>query len=196
MSTAFVQEPADDLLPAMLALDWIERDPVPRLICSDGLIIAWTNPAAREALAGGGDLELRDGQLATCDRARQGELCAFAKACDEVLGTLVLPRHGDDGYLLMRGRRIGAGGGYIGLTFFTAGPDFHALYADLERAFGLTPAEHRVLLRMIEGQTAEAIADALHLSIETVRSHIRNLYTKMGVASREAMFARVAPFRL
>lgn len=191
-----VQKPVDDLLPAMLALDWIERDPVARLICSDELIIAWTNPAARAALARGGDLEQRDGHLATCDRAQQNELCAFAKGCDQVLATLVLPRHGDDGYLLMRGRRIGPGDGHIGLTFFTTGPDFRALHADLERAFGLTPAEHRVLLRMIEGLNADAIADAMDLSIETVRSHIRNLYTKMGVASREAMFARVAPFRL
>lgn len=196
MSTAPAPESANDLPPAMLALDWMERDPVPRLICSSGLIVAWANSAARAALAEGGDLELRDGHLATCDRARQNELCAFARSCDQVLATLVLPRQDDRGYLLMRGRRIGAGGDHIGLTFFTTGPDFRALHADLERAFGLTPAEHRVLLRMIEGLNAEAIADALDLSIETVRSHIRNLYTKMGVASREAMFARVAPFRL
>ncbi len=184
---------------AALALAWMETEAQARLICTTGLALVWANRAARAAFADGGELDLKDGAIATRDRAHQAEFCAFVKACGDGLSTLALPARDGDGHLLLRGRAIaadGAGGRRVGLTFLHSGGAFRALYADIDRAFQLTPAEHRILLRLIEGLSAEGIAAALDLSVETVRSHIRHIYNKMGVASREAMFAKVRPFRL
>ena len=184
---------------ARLALAWLEGDDQPRLICTDELAGVWANAAARAALAPGGDLELKDGQLALHERAQQAELCAFVKNCDGQLATLALRARDGDGHLLLRARCIAedtAEGRRVGLAFLRGGAAYQPHYADLDRAFQLTPAEHRILLRMADGMNAEAIAEVKNLSIETVRSHIRSLYNKMGVASREAMFARIRPFRL
>ena len=37
---------------------------------------------------------------------------------------------------------------------------------------------------LTKGYSNKEIADYLHLSIETVRSHLKNIYTKMHVRSR------------
>lgn len=183
-----------------LALDWLALDPQPRLICMRGLVLVWANAAAQQELMDG-EIALQEGAIVTRERAHQAALEAFVHGCDGHLSTLALPCTDGEGHLLLRGRRIEAMGGedkgdHVGLAFLRSGARFKAAYADLERAFQLTPAEYRVLSRLIEGLTAEGITMAMGLSVETVRSHIRHIYAKMNVASREAMFARIQPFRL
>jgi DNA-binding NarL/FixJ family response regulator len=49
----------------------------------------------------------------------------------------------------------------------------------------LTPREWEVLDLLCEGKTTAEIADTLVVSLETVRSHIKNILRKLGVSSRE-----------
>ena len=55
----------------------------------------------------------------------------------------------------------------------------------------MTTAESRVASMMISGATAEEIARALNISVETVRSHIKHIYAKTGVSSREALLSKL-----
>jgi DNA-binding NarL/FixJ family response regulator len=48
----------------------------------------------------------------------------------------------------------------------------------------LTPREADVLELLQEGRTNAQIAHALSIGVETVRTHARNIYRKLGVASR------------
>jgi PAS domain S-box-containing protein len=48
----------------------------------------------------------------------------------------------------------------------------------------LTPRQAEVLALLERGRTTKQIADELHLSVETVRNHIRRLLKNMGVHSR------------
>lgn len=66
--------------------------------------------------------------------------------------------------------------------------------AELETAFGVTPAEHRTLVLMMQGSSVTEIAAELEKSVLTVRTHVKRLYAKLGVQSREQMFARVGPY--
>jgi DNA-binding CsgD family transcriptional regulator len=50
--------------------------------------------------------------------------------------------------------------------------------------FGLTPAETTVLDLLAEGLSNRSIAARLHVSIETVRTHVRRVLGKLGVGSR------------
>lgn len=51
--------------------------------------------------------------------------------------------------------------------------------------FGLTPREQRVLGLLAEGGTNRDIAEQLGIAPETVKSHVRNLMTKLGAADRQ-----------
>ena len=59
---------------------------------------------------------------------------------------------------------------------------------------GLTPAETRVLAHLACGLRNSEIAGRLFISVETVRTHVRRILSKLGVASRTqaALLAREA----
>lgn len=48
----------------------------------------------------------------------------------------------------------------------------------------LTPAERRVVARLLKGRTAKETADDLGVATGTVRRHVQNIYGKLGVSNR------------
>jgi two-component system, NarL family, response regulator LiaR len=50
--------------------------------------------------------------------------------------------------------------------------------------FDLTPREHEVLALLVEGMTNDQIAARLTVSPSTIKSHISNVLSKLGVSSR------------
>lgn len=51
----------------------------------------------------------------------------------------------------------------------------------------LTPREADVLEHLRQGRSNAQIANELHVSVETVRTHRRNIYRKLGVTSRREL---------
>jgi DNA-binding CsgD family transcriptional regulator len=62
--------------------------------------------------------------------------------------------------------------------------------ADRLAELGLTPRELEVLRWVAPGKTNAEIAVLLYISPETVRRHIRNVFSKLGVRTRTAAVAR------
>jgi LuxR family transcriptional regulator, maltose regulon positive regulatory protein len=60
----------------------------------------------------------------------------------------------------------------------------------------LTEAELRVLGKLAEGLSYADIAEELYLSLNTVKTHLRRSYMKLGVTSRSAAINRAASLRL
>lgn len=180
------------------ALAWLAEDPVCRLLIKENLRVLWSNEAARQFFALETDLELRDGLLVTRNRSHQNGLNLFMAGVGEKLQTHCIPCEDRDGHVLLRGRQISTPNGirFVGIAFHRSGRNFVARYADLREAFQLTLSEHRVVRQMLDGLTADEISLAQGLSIETVRSHIRNIYTKVGVRSRERLFARLHAYQV
>jgi len=84
---------------------------------------------------------------------------------DELVGAIVL---------------VGSGGSYVDprLSGILLPPRSAA------RAPGLSPREREVVQLMAEGFTAEAVGARLGVSIETVRTHVRNAVRKLGARNR------------
>jgi DNA-binding NarL/FixJ family response regulator len=57
----------------------------------------------------------------------------------------------------------------------------------------LTPREADVLEHLRQGRSNAEIALALHISIETVRTHRRNIYRKLGVRTRRELAGMQSP---
>ena len=61
----------------------------------------------------------------------------------------------------------------------------------LTRTFGLTDAEAEVVAMLQDGQRPEQIAEARNTSTQTVRSQIKNVYSKTGVRSQIELLSRL-----
>jgi DNA-binding NarL/FixJ family response regulator len=60
-----------------------------------------------------------------------------------------------------------------------------------DRLDALTPREHEVLTLMAEGRTNRAIADFLFISEGAVEKHIKNIFSKLGLAPTDTGHRRV-----
>ena len=55
----------------------------------------------------------------------------------------------------------------------------------------LTPREREVLVELAAGHSSSYIAELLFISSNTARSHMKNIYKKLGVHSREELLTRI-----
>jgi DNA-binding NarL/FixJ family response regulator len=80
----------------------------------------------------------------------------------------------------------------------TAASDPVDQFQHLPEADILTAREAEVLQLLQEGMTNAQIAHALSIGLETVRTHARNIYRKLGVSTRRdlARFTRNPPARI
>jgi len=94
---------------------------------------------------------------------------------------------------LFRARIDGSGEPYVLARFESATAGELSATA---RRFGLSPAEVVVLEALLDGKSNREIAGRLHLSIDTVRSHLRHIYSKLDVHTRaQAIVVTAAALR-
>lgn len=153
-----------------------------------------------------------DGVLATNLLARQStdlHVLVLARSDDDLLGLQVL-RAGASGFLrkdvapaaLARAVR-GLRAGEAAISRTLARKVIDRLRSSPERGSGLRPVhstlttrEWQVLDLMCDGASTTDIADALVLTPDTVRTHIKHILAKLGVHTREDAIAAAAGLRL
>ena len=83
-------------------------------------------------------------------------------------------------------RRIQAGERVVDPAFLAAASDGQPRPAHYER---LTPREVSIVSAIAQGFSNQEIADEMHLSINSVKSYIRNAYRKLGLTRRSQAVA-------
>ena len=111
---------------------------------------------------------------------------------DEILFQAL--QSGADGYLLkrtkpadLRAALLDVMGGGAPMTSEIARhvvASFRRKAGAVDPAHAISAREEEILVLLTKGYSNKEIADVLHLSVETVRSHLKNIYTKMHVRSR------------
>lgn len=65
------------------------------------------------------------------------------------------------------------------------------IYEQLSNKYGLTPRELATVKLLLGGQTVSGIASELYIARNTVKVHLRNIYKKMNVHSREELMVLI-----
>lgn len=63
--------------------------------------------------------------------------------------------------------------------------------AEFLSQYGITERERELILKVMQGKSNADIARELFISLPTVKTHLHNIYTKLGVDSRYGLLAKV-----
>lgn len=77
--------------------------------------------------------------------------------------------------------KMTAGGGIV---FVGTHEEFDRKCQDLASLYGLTQREQEIMHLLMLGNSTEAVADKLGISLNTVRTHSKNLYRKLGIHAK------------
>ena len=180
---------------APLIAAFVERLDEAHIIVDATLTIFWCNRAGQIELERATVVVERNGQLIMVDPDCNVELTGLIHNCRG--NTRFHCFRCDGGHVLFRSTEIhrDSGGSYFALNIIHT-PSFQTVYDGLAEAFCLTKREDEILQYLAKAIRPDQIAKLMGLRLATVRSHIRNLYDKLGVTSRDAMFVKIAPFRV
>jgi DNA-binding NarL/FixJ family response regulator len=116
-------------------------------------------------------------------------LASFLRRAEPGEGSNVVTVPSPAGWITLHGSRESAAPGRIAIVVERAsGLQSATLRLELE---GVTPREREVATLLARGLSNAEIADALVLSPHTVQDHVKSIYEKVGVGSRQELVARV-----
>lgn len=190
--------PSASPVSPQLFSDWLLPSDKPMLIVRSDMTIRWTNLAAQKILEGGKVLAQRYGKLMSPLIDVRGDIQSGLERDD---ATIIAVRSPDDAlaiHCVLRVRVVADSDGTIFYGIQIGDP--RSLSDDwlnaIEHLFRLTRRQRDVLGLLVSGVAAETLADELDITVDTARTHIRTIYQKLGVKSREELFAKVRPFYL
>jgi DNA-binding CsgD family transcriptional regulator len=162
----------------------------PGLIVVDaGNEVEMVTPPARPLLAslGAEEVEPGHGGLPSGIQA----LASFVRGQDAPApeGGNVVTVPGRDGWVTLHASKLDSGGDRVAIVIEVAGGP-RAATVRLE-AHGATAREREVATLIARGLGNSEIAEALVLSPHTVQDHVKSLFEKLGVTSRQEFVARV-----
>ena len=70
------------------------------------------------------------------------------------------------------------------VNFFNQRPEVTRFFGSEQTSTSLTSREHDILSAMVDGKSYKLIADHLGISVDTVRTHIKNIYRKLQVHNK------------
>ncbi len=169
------------------------------LVLSAGGRVLFANRQAKAMLEKGRPVRLMDGCLHGKDRAASEELKraieSISRSGEEVedqelcLAQSTAGQEGAIGYLRLL-PSVTAGEPVMALFITETGQTNQYGIDALAEAYGLSKAETRILKNLIEAQSPAEVATRLHISVSTVKSHIRKIFHKTNT-SRQAELLRL-----
>lgn len=180
-------------------IDWFRSRLRPLLLLNvSDLGLMACNDAGGELLRDGSDLRIQHDCLAFADPATGERFRSHLDLCPDEVSPWLLRQRDRERYLILEIDRLPTRSDRAAImvaVHFSDGEGGHR-WCDFGVVFGLTPAEERIARMLTGGENVEEIAAALLITIETARTHIRRIYNKVGVGSREQLSAILLPFRL
>jgi DNA-binding CsgD family transcriptional regulator len=176
-------------------LQFLLADSGARVITDANRRILWATSAATLLASGGSCINITDGELAGRTRHSDALLRSmFEDSHNAAPGTVVRliasePSRRPELFVQAQSHAL-PGEACTLLTIRDLARELREI-PDLVRLYGLTRTEQQVVAMMVRGQSVTEIAEQLHKSVLTVRTHVKRAYGKLGVGSKEQLFATV-----
>jgi DNA-binding CsgD family transcriptional regulator len=179
--------PAVDALPALAG--WINLERRARLIVTPAGDVLWISTAARALIDASSPLHIQG----SCLTGKTPQISDRLRALLVSVGPAAPCWMLEEIDAVIWAQQIETAGPVrIGLTIRPMGEELQV--SALAEARELTAAEARVVGMMLGGAETGRIAQALDISVETLRTHVKHVYRKLGVKSRGELFATALQF--
>lgn len=204
---------ADDLVRALQTL--IDHDANAVMLTTDDAVPIYRNPAADRLLVGQVGLRLHGTRLVTVNPADQRPLqevisqvsqneSGHASVTPRVVTLACVPPMPPIVVVVRTAgqvfrRQTGGRRGLILMTFRSSHVVHDPVSCPFTRQYALTTAQAKVNAQVFEGHSLPAIATSLHISENTVRSHLKeifhktNTHSQMGLVHLHARSCSVQP---
>lgn len=167
---------------------WLDDENKARMLVTSDLAVRWMSTKA-QILVETGIIRIREGHL--CPRSAMvsnllqnctmdSYNCAISMDCQQ------------RAWVVWAKRLCGPPISLIGLIFNP--PRASSRFEALVDTHTLTPTEGRVVEMLLNGLETGRIAQALNISSQTLKTHIKHIYSKLGVKSRGDLFAQASGF--
>jgi len=176
---------------------WAAGYAIPSMILGGDYQILWSNPSADAMLAAAKDFHLTNGVVACADKAQSQAFHAFLTELGDGPEAWIYCRD-EAAQQMVRAEPVRPDGlpPAVALMIYPVDDVDRYLWADFDKVFGLTRAETVVVKRIVSGKSADEIAEELSVALDTIRTHVRRIYVKLGVNNREQLFSKVSVFRV
>lgn len=168
---------------------WIDGERRARLLVTRALDVVWMNEAAR-ALRDDGELFGAKGERFALQSRAVARLAT--QATPDAARCLAAPAADGRLWVIWAREVATSPRSLIGLTLQRVGEPVR--FQALIETHLLSPSEGRIVEMLLTGAETGRIAQAMDVSLETVRSHLKRAYQKMGVRSRGELFAQALAF--
>ena len=176
---------------------WADGAPIPMILVDAERIVRWRNQAAHRLLLRDGLLAVRDGRIDSNLDSVRNRLASLMATATPVATLHVLGERSGEACLITC-QRLPPPRDALVMLLLRPPPNTTweegVPLADISILFELTETETIVVRRLMSSQSPVHIAQALNIKLGTIRTHVRNIYAKMGVSSREGLFLRCLPF--
>lgn len=158
----------------------------------------WANEALKQLLEDNEICRLDGSDLAFSDETTHARLIAFLAGLNGSPEAFVAEGRGHQGHLILRCEvlRPAHRPEAIAFMFFDSRRTPAYIWSDVGALFGLTASEAVIARRLVDGVGLSDLACQLRITDETIKTHLRRIYAKVGACSREQLYVKLLPFRV
>jgi DNA-binding CsgD family transcriptional regulator len=171
---------------------------LPEFIVDGGLRLISCNPAFQTFVGADDVFKVRDKALVFPDRTAHAAFRDFLSTLGAEPATWLFRRPEDDSLLILRCERVAPAGRppAVVCTIHDSRDRGLQVWGDFGTLYGLTASENQIARLLMQGETLADASARLGITAETAKTHLRRIYAKVGVGSREGLYARLLPFRV
>lgn len=188
-------------IPSLLVLplimeEWLSSSGHPAVICDAQQRVLWHSANLREFVDDVGGIKLERDVLTIGDKRAQAALSRFFQAADGPTAVFVVDSENDARRHVLQCRRLRVTTDVtaFGLRIIRDDGYRESAVIHFEDHYNLTRQETLICREILRGRTVQEIVESSRKSSDTIRFHIRNIYQKMEVCSREALLAKLRLF--